>query len=231
MQTQKTLLTELFPAQALPALKELLFGHECSERLGADRWNFAIELESLSRLGLTNTVLRLLERQGHAEHANETTRARSRSRSFRPAGLRIALDTACVVLTAAGATFTREWIASCANPGAVPEQSAPSRGVAGRPRWDNTAGELWFAGDVVKRLMRPAPNQRLILQAFQEDHWPRAIDDPLRVDPNLDPAKRLRDTIDNLNRHVLRRLIRFSGTGNGTGIRWEARNGSTGIRQ
>jgi hypothetical protein len=181
MGDHKTVLIELFP-QALPALKELLLGHESSERLGADRWNFAVELESLSRLGLTNTILRLLESQGCAEHANETTRPRSWSRSFRPAGLRIAVDTACVVLTAAGATFTREWIASCANPDAVPERSASKRGVAGRPRWDNTASELWFAGEVVKRLMRPAPNQRLILQAS------RAIDDPLHVDPNIDPA-------------------------------------------
>ncbi len=192
--------------------------------VGAGRWDFAVELESLRSLGLTNTVLRLLERQGCAEHASETTTTQSSSRSFRPAGHRIAVNEARVVLTAAGAALAREWIASVEQVDAVARCSAAKRGLGGRPRWNNRAGELWFAGELVKRLTRPAENQRLILQAFEEERWPRAIDDPLHVSPNIDSTKRLRNTIDNLNRHMLRPFVRFSGTGNGTGISWEGPN-------
>ena len=39
------------------------------------------------------------------------------------------------------------------------------------PRWNVSAGRLYFAGRLVKEFRRPAPNQRRILDAFQQVQW------------------------------------------------------------
>jgi len=63
--------------------------------------------------------------------------------------------------------------------------------------------------------------QEVILMAFEEEHWPPRIDDPLPVHPDLIPKRRLHDTIKSLNRNQKTCLIRFRGDGTGEGIRWE----------
>jgi hypothetical protein len=46
----------------------------------------------------------------------------------------------------------------------------PPRGRTARKRpvWDADAGALWWNGQVVKRVYREAPNQRLVLSTFAE---------------------------------------------------------------
>lgn len=102
-----------------------------------------------------------------------------------------------------------------AHPGPAPTQAAGEH-----PEWDPNHRELRFRGQVVKRYRVPAPNQELILSAFQEDGWPEFIDDPLPPAPNQDPKLRLQATIKSLNRHQMARLVRFHGNG-GTQIYWE----------
>jgi hypothetical protein len=63
--------------------------------------------------------------------------------------------------------------------------------------------------------------QEAILMAFEEEHWPPRIDDPLPAHPDLLPKRRLHDTIKGLNRKQKNCLIRFMGDGTGEGIRWE----------
>jgi hypothetical protein len=104
------------------------------------------------------------------------------------------------------------------------KRSNGKRGLRGRPRWDKTAGELWVNGELVKRFTRPAQNQRLILDAFEAEGWPRAIDDQLSKVAKTDARKYLRATINKLNQNMLRPLIRFRGTGNGKGVSWEWSN-------
>ena len=54
---------------------------------------------------------------------------------------------------------------------------------------------------LVKRFKVPAPNQEMILAAFEEESWPVRIDDPLPVHPCLAAKRRLHETITSLNRH------------------------------
>lgn len=78
-----------------------------------------------------------------------------------------------------------------------------------------------MGGVVVKQFKVPAPNQELILAAFQEEGWPVHIDDPLPPRAEQDTKRRLHETITSLNRHQRVRLVRFMGDGTGQGVRWE----------
>jgi hypothetical protein len=80
--------------------------------------------------------------------------------------------------------------------------------------------ELRLGELVVKQFKVPAANQERVLAAFQEEGWPRRIDDPLPPSPDLDPKRRLHETISSLNRNLLRPWIRFHGDGTGQGVRW-----------
>ena len=65
--------------------------------------------------------------------------------------------------------------------------------------------ELRYAGQVIKRYCVPAPNQELILTAFQEEGWPYCFDDPLPPVDDIDPKHRLQVTIKALNRSQVRK--------------------------
>jgi hypothetical protein len=90
------------------------------------------------------------------------------------------------------------------------------------PEWCADLRELHFNGLLVKRFKFVARNQELILAAFEEEHWPPHIDDPLPPHDEINPKFRLRDTIAKLNRHQQSGIIRFSGDGTGRGIHWRA---------
>jgi hypothetical protein len=93
-----------------------------------------------------------------------------------------------------------------------------------RPCWIASRRQLWLGSELVKQFARLAPHQSAILEAFQAAGWPTRIDNPLRQAPTawLAVAKRrLRQTIDNLNRGMTPATIRFRGDGSGLGIRWE----------
>ncbi len=76
-------------------------------------------------------------------------------------------------------------------------------------------------GVLVKRFKGKSHNQELILTAFEEEHWPARIDDPLPPLPDIDPKIRLNNAISRLNQHQKDFHIHFKGDGSGTGIRWE----------
>jgi hypothetical protein len=89
-----------------------------------------------------------------------------------------------------------------------------------RPKYESDVRELRLGNRLVKRYRVRADNQELILKAFEEEHWPRHIDDPLPPRANIDPRERLHETIKRLNKAQKARLIRFSGDGTGHGILW-----------
>ncbi len=91
-----------------------------------------------------------------------------------------------------------------------------------KPLWNPDLNRLTLGNLIVKEYRTPAPNQQLILSAFQEENWPHRIDDPLPPHPELDAKRRLHETIISLNRNQKNRTLRFSGDGNGLGIRWQA---------
>jgi len=97
-----------------------------------------------------------------------------------------------------------------------------------KPLWDPDLSRLTFANVIVKEYRTPAPNQQLILSVFQEEGWPPRIDDPLPPHPDLEPKRRLHETIISLNRNQRNRILRFCGDGHGQGVRWQATNGANG---
>ena len=74
---------------------------------------------------------------------------------------------------------------------------------------------------MVKKFRQPATTQEAILTAFQEEHWVRCIDDPLRPRENVEARERLHATIKRLNQKQLHRLIVFKGDGTGQRVLWE----------
>jgi hypothetical protein len=93
------------------------------------------------------------------------------------------------------------------------------------PEWDAAEKVLSFNGVVVKQFLHPAPNQEIVLAAFDEERWPRRIDDPLHPNSEQDSRRRLNDTIKCLNRNQANPVIVFRGDGTGTGVVWQFRSG------
>jgi hypothetical protein len=84
------------------------------------------------------------------------------------------------------------------------------------PRWDSQRRELWFGAVLCKRYKRAAPNQILVIEAFQEQNWISQIADP------LSPGK-LADTIGDLQDALGTTPIVFERDGTGKGITWRVR--------
>jgi hypothetical protein len=123
-----------------------------------------------------------------------------------------------VYLTLAGASTARTLLSRNSSVCPLPHPQQARAGLL--PVWDQVLRELWWDELVVKRFRAPAPNQELILGAFQEEGWPCRIDDPLPIAKGIVPKRRLHDTITALNRHRSRPSVRFFGDGTGLGIRW-----------
>jgi hypothetical protein len=95
------------------------------------------------------------------------------------------------------------------------------------PHWDPDLQELRVNGLIVKQFKVPAPNQEMVLAAFEEERWPLRVDDPLPPQADQEPKRRLHDTIVSLNRSHKHRVIRFTGDGSGEGVRWALVSGDT----
>ena len=89
-----------------------------------------------------------------------------------------------------------------------------------RPQWDSDLRQLRVGLSIVKEFKVPAMNQEIVLSVFEEEHWPPKIDDPLPRRSDIDPQRRLHDTINSLNRRQRHRLLHFSTDGRARGIRW-----------
>jgi hypothetical protein len=90
----------------------------------------------------------------------------------------------------------------------------------GKPRWDKVGRKLWWGNKVIKEFLRPSVCQELVLDAFEELGWPECIDDPLPISKEINPKRRLHDTIKRLIGHHIFQAISFHGNGNGQGIAW-----------
>ncbi len=202
-------------ADILSSLRLLLQAAEYSTRLERDVWDFAVELPILRSAGLTNSQLRWLYYQNYVEHRCEVTQPSDGRRAFAPeTNLRID-DSTFVILTTTGVQAARVVCETQQLAIAQPLE------VIETPDWDDVRHELRWGGIVVKQYRTPSKNQQTILRAFEEDGWPPRIDDPLPQVPEIDPKRRLGDTIKSLNRKQRHPLLRFRGDGSGAGVRWE----------
>jgi hypothetical protein len=89
------------------------------------------------------------------------------------------------------------------------------------PRWDSETRTLSVGERIVKRFRVPSRNQETVLAAFEEEGWPRRIDDPLPYRTGLKAKYRLHFTIGRLNHSKREQVIRFFGDGTGEGVCWK----------
>jgi hypothetical protein len=212
------------PPDLSAGLALLLQAHDCAEEHEHGPWEFAVELSCLRSVGVSTNAVRWLVSNGHAEHAIEITVSNATRRTFQAVRSLALPEGTCLILTARGVVLART-VATA--PGRTTPMNIGGRPVAGcdpleqvRPRWDQTLRELWCGEVLIKEFRRPAPNQELVLSAFEEEGWPRHIDDPLPGRAQQDAKQRLHDTINRLNRHQRHHLIAFRGDGVGSGVRW-----------
>lgn len=210
------------------ALAMLSRAAEYAEDADSAAWDFAIEIHRLLGVGLNECDLRWLILKGYTEHARETTGRHSSGREFTYEGDLTFSESSCFVLTESGAKLAINFELLSANASvdeAAPVEETPP--ASARPFWDRERRELMYRGKLVKRFRLPSPNQELVLSTFQDDGWPCRIDDPLPPVFDKDIKRRLRDTINSLNRHQKFHRLRFAGDGTGEGVIWEEANGKS----
>tara|TARA_R110002073_G_scaffold27840_4_gene89106 strand:+ start:2301 stop:3068 length:768 start_codon:yes stop_codon:yes gene_type:complete len=226
--------------------KLLLQAYRYAMNVGADLWDFALEIDLIYSTGLTINDLRWLVAKQFVIHAVETSVCGDPHRQFEiREGYNFDHST-CVVLTSRGATFVERMLSRDRASGSVQPTAyfgasfdeslmvhdsptfdlrSKSVSVTTKPCWDAAARELRLASTIVKRFRVPARNQETILCVFEEEGWPECIDDPLPINSSIDPQTRLHDAINRLNRHQANPLLSFHGNGKGTGIAWKSQWG------
>jgi hypothetical protein len=211
------------------ALALLMDAATCAQDVGAEMWQFSVEISALLRAGLTTNECRWLVAKGLAKHACEMTTPDAERRVFQPCTNLALPKHTCFVITERGMTCATELLRSQPKRQSADHQpsSAQVRHVAsnGEPRavtptWDSDRQQLRVGRVIVKEFKVPAANQEAILAAFQEEGWCPRIDDPLAPKLNQDSKRRLHDTINSLNRNQKHALIHFLGDGKGEGVRW-----------
>ena len=92
------------------------------------------------------------------------------------------------------------------------------------PRWDNNQRELWYGDLLIKQYRQKFGTQEATLETFQEEGWPTSIDDPLPSKcpkPESEPRRRLRDTVNDLNKHHINPdIIHFDKNGHSNKVTW-----------
>lgn len=212
------------PPRLQRGLALLLEASSYAAELAHDVWDFAVELHCLKDQGLTKSDVSWMVCKGFVEHKREVTGRDEDSRCFEPEGKLKFSKRSCFVLTPSGLTIARR-VVQHFEVGHLPmslfSAADEPEAQSSTPKWDEDRHELRVGPHVVKAFKGPSPNQQTILTAFEEDGWPQRIDDPLPLAAELEPKRRLQDTIKSLNRNQKHRLIRFTGDGTGEGICWQ----------
>ncbi len=215
-------------------LVQLAQANQYSKELDCPLWEFAVEIGRLLALGMTTSDLRWLVKCGYLGHAREITTPQDTERRFDPPEQNLAFaESTCFVLTGPGlailsrADLNHNAFDSDGSHGEGPSRSPSRELTAQRPRqaaipnWDSGSRTFLVGECLVKHFRVPSPNQEAVLEAFQEEGWPKSIDDPLPPVADRQPKRRLRDTIKCLNLNQAARLIRFRGDGTGQRVFWE----------
>ncbi|HJT31844.1 MAG TPA: hypothetical protein VJ783_07300 [Pirellulales bacterium] len=100
------------------------------------------------------------------------------------------------------------------------------------PEYDPKLRRLSYGGVVLLTIRGDRTRYDAILDAFQRQHWEELIDDPLPQKGVVDPPRRRRDAIGDLNRAIKaaaralrpspKKVPKFKADGTGQGIRWWA---------
>jgi hypothetical protein len=85
-----------------------------------------------------------------------------------------------------------------------------------KPTWDENQRELVWEGQVIRSYPKsPAKNQIDVLEAFQREGWPSAVDSP------FEDIRKLGQTLYDLQKKLVPNTIRFRADGTGERIIWE----------
>ena len=208
----------------------LLDALEYARDMQQSEWHFAVEISDFHRLRLSNSDLRWLVGRGFVNHGIEVTLGADSERIFRHTERLMFCRKSCFVLTPAGASLARQLSGRTDSAEARGMREPPllnfiespsSVSSSAPPKWDRDRQELWLGKVLIKRFRVPAVSQEAVLAAFEEEHWPPRIDDPLPPRADQVPKRRLQETIKSLNKNQKRPLIRFLGDGSGQGVLWE----------
>ena len=202
-------------------LSQLAKALACARQTDTDPWQFAVEIEHLIADGLTTSDLRWLVSRGYTSHAYEVTRLGDSVRKFQACCNLSFSRRTCFVLTEAGARIAGDGESESA----LGKANQPALAICGsdaaaeeadeKPVWNGQRRVLLLGKKTVKQFKVSAAAQEAILDAFQEEGWPSAIDDPLPPMADQEPKRRLHCTIQSLNRSQVNSLIRFRGDGSG----------------
>jgi hypothetical protein len=217
-----------------PAAAELLVrASNSAKEFQRPLWDFAVEIQDLISCGLTRTDLRWLECHGLVVHLSECSHVSSEHRQFRSAQKLSYDDCTCFALTPIGLDAARLLICNRdanfdqlqTKPRTFSAYNAQNRTAVSefehlKPLWNPELFRLTLGQLLVKEYKIPARNQQCILASFQEEDWPARIYDPLPPINELEPKRRLHDTIAALNQRQKTPLLRFSGDGTGRGVKW-----------
>jgi hypothetical protein len=222
------------PFQLGCGLLLLLESSAYARTLDEDPWEFSVEWPELQRVGLNCNEGRWLIHRGLVRHAREVTAVEDERRRFLPIQNLSLSERTCLVLTEDGYELARRVaelrgadvsyaIAEAASVHLSRLGLPSGAGVAGlpRPKWDRDRRQLRVGLHIVKEFKVPAMNQEIVLAVFEEERWPPKINDPLPWKSDIDPQRRLHDTINSLNRRQRHRLIHFRADGLAQGICWE----------
>ena len=116
------------------------------------------------------------------------------------------------ILTAKGLQFVEEQLALALRNRSDADEPRPSDAV---PHWDGVR-HLWLGERLVREFDRLPTCQAPLLAAFECAGWPRQIRNPfadaLRRSA-IDARRRLRQTVQNLNRHLPEATLHFHDDG------------------
>lgn len=192
--------------QAVPLLAEAV---DAASDVAGNGWEFAFDSNELRQIGLRTTDIRWMVAMQLLEALENSANEDVNEHRY-------------VLSTKGSILRDRIWMLF-ENGEASSDAMRDEPSMDDLPRWEDDKRELWYGGQLIKQFRGPACNQVTILACFAELSWPTRIDDPLSPKDEIDPKKRLHDTIQSLNRkHVNKQLIRFNGDGTGTGVLWRS---------
>lgn len=201
------MVTKLLSTGKIVALERLARACGDAKDVKKSIWQFAVKLQRLLDLGVSESDLRWLIARRFAEQALEVTRPGDRERSFKGVAAPSFANNSCFVISHAGLVFHQRY-------GVAAGSSAGASAI----RWDAACRELRVDGKLAKRFIRVARAQWAVLNAFQASNWQRLAQIECPTNGHRDPTHRLREIVAELNKGLDQSLIRFRMDGSGNGV-------------
>jgi hypothetical protein len=217
----KFLLTNSFRLSTTytPGLTLALDAFELAEEEQRPVWDFAIPIQDLHQMGLTDHHLRRLLWHEILLLAEEISRPGSQSRKFMlmPSNTTCFSKKSCFALNINNAEQVRDFVWT-----EVDHEQELSGTMAPRgpvPFWDGKV--LRFLDLVIKEFRQPAWAQKCLLDAFQKPNWAPLVRNPFVGEP-YKALSRLENAVKKLNLgHVHEGLLKFQLARGGDAAGWE----------